>query len=42
MIRVRLGYLNGIDGAQALALCQGGTGVMLDGLARYLTAQPAS
>jgi uncharacterized protein YndB with AHSA1/START domain len=34
-------YLDGIDGPQAPALRQGGTAEMLDGLARYLTAQPA-
>jgi uncharacterized protein YndB with AHSA1/START domain len=35
-------YLDGIDGAQAPSLREGGTTEMLDGLARYLTAQPAS
>ena len=35
-------YLDGIDGAQAPALREEGTAEMLDGLARYLTAQPAS
>lgn len=35
-------YLDGIDGPQAPALRQEGTAEMLDGLARYLTAQPAS
>jgi uncharacterized protein YndB with AHSA1/START domain len=30
-------YLDGIDGAEAPALRQGGTAEMLDGLARYLT-----
>lgn len=35
-------YLDGIDGPQAPALRQEGTTEMLDGLARYLTAQPAS
>ena len=34
-------YLDGIDGPQAPALRQEGTTEMLDGLARYLTAQPA-
>jgi hypothetical protein len=38
----RVAYLDGIDGAHAPALRQGGTAEMLDGLARYLTAQPAS
>jgi uncharacterized protein YndB with AHSA1/START domain len=35
-------YLDGIDGPQASALRQEGTAEMLDGLTRYLTAQPAS
>ncbi len=35
-------YLDGIDGTQAPALREEGTTEMLDGLARYLTAQPAS
>ena len=35
-------YLDGIDGPQAPALRQEGTAEMLDGLARYLTAPPAS
>jgi uncharacterized protein YndB with AHSA1/START domain len=35
-------YLDGIDGAQAPSLREGGTTEMLDGLARYLTTQPAS
>ena len=34
-------YLDGIDGPQAPALRKEGTTEMLDGLARYLTAQPA-
>jgi hypothetical protein len=37
-----VGLLDGTDGAQAPALRQGGTAKMLDGIARYLTAQPAS
>jgi hypothetical protein len=35
-------YLDGIDGVQAPALREEGTAEMLDGIARYLTAQPAS
>jgi len=35
-------YLDGIHGPQALALREQGTTEMLDGVARYLTAQPAS
>ena len=35
-------YLDGIDGPQAPALRKEGTTEMLDGLTRYLTAQPAS
>jgi len=35
-------YLDGIDGPQASALRMEGTTEMLDGLTRYLTAQPAS
>jgi hypothetical protein len=35
-------YLDGIDGPQAPALRKGGTTEMLDGLTRYLMAQPAS
>jgi uncharacterized protein YndB with AHSA1/START domain len=35
-------YLDGIDGVQAPALREEGTAEMFDGLARYLTAQPAS
>ncbi len=35
-------YLDGIDGAQAPELREGGTAEMLDGLTRYLTRQPAS
>jgi len=35
-------YLDGIDGPQAAALRKGGTTEMLDGLTRYLTAQPAN
>ena len=35
-------YLDGIDGPQAPALRKGGTTEMLDGLTRYLTAQPAN
>ena len=35
-------YLDGIDGPQAPALRQEGTTEMLDGLTRYLTAQPTS
>jgi len=35
-------YLDGIDGVQAPALREEGTAEMLDGLARYLTARPAS
>ena len=35
-------YLDGIDGAQAPELREGGTAEMLDGLTRYLTGQPAS
>jgi hypothetical protein len=35
-------YLDGIDGPQAPALREEGTAEMLDGLARYLTVQPAS
>jgi hypothetical protein len=34
--------LDGIDGPQAPALRHGSTAEMPDGLARYLTAQPAS
>jgi hypothetical protein len=36
-----MAYLDGIDGAEAPALRQGGTAEMPDGLARYQTAQPA-
>lgn len=35
-------YLDGIDGPQAPGLRREGTAGMLDGLTRYLTAQPAS
>jgi len=35
-------YLDGIDGPQAPALRKEGTTEMLDGLTRYLTAEPAS
>jgi hypothetical protein len=35
-------YLDGIDGPQAPALREEGTAEMLDGVARYLTVQPAS
>ena len=35
-------YLDGIDGPQAPAMRKEGTAEMLDGLTRYLTAQPAS
>ena len=35
-------YLDGVDGPQAPALRKEGTTEMLDGLTRYLTAQPAS
>jgi len=35
-------YLDGIDGPQAPALREQGTTEMLDALAMYLTAQPAS
>jgi uncharacterized protein YndB with AHSA1/START domain len=35
-------YLDGFDGPQAPALRKEGTTEMLDGLARYLTVQPAS
>jgi len=35
-------YLDGIDGPQAPALRKEGTTEMLDGLTRYLTAQPTS
>jgi uncharacterized protein YndB with AHSA1/START domain len=35
-------YLDGIDGPQASELRRQGTAEMLDGLTRYLTAQPAS
>jgi hypothetical protein len=34
-------YLDGIDGDQAPTLRRGGTAEMLDGLTRYLAADPA-
>jgi hypothetical protein len=37
---MRRAYLDGIDGPQAPALREEGTTGMLDGPARYLTAQP--
>lgn len=35
-------YLDGFDGPQAPVLREEGTAEMLDGLTRYLTAQPAN